>query len=500
MDYFRILNLNKEPFSNSPEPEFFYESPQHLSCLQKLELSIRLRRGLNVVIGDVGTGKTTLCRQLIRRFSTSEKDHENFGIHLILDPSFTTPVEFLRAVARTFDISYSVKQTELQIKEKIKDHLFIKGVDEGKTVVLIIDEGQKIPHFCLEILREFLNYETNDHKLLQIVIFAQKEFEEVIKAHANIADRINFYYFLKPLNLIGTRSMINYRLALAGNSDPRRAIFSLSGILAVYIFTGGYPRKIITLCHQAVLALIIQNKPRAGWFLISSCANRGLPPRTWKIRWVTATVVFMLFAVMVVAGFTYDSRSRTEKHVEFFPRDAERSASVLPELPEAAAPLKKQEAVKNQEILGQLTLRKGGSYKNLIRELYGDSNKERIQSFVRINPQIENLDNIESGEKINLPAAPVGSLPVNSGSYWIQLFSSNKLDETYRIFTSYPSNLPDKKLLAYRNSREGTVFSIVIKKGFKDRASAKETLWLLTPELSSSARIVDSWDEDTVFF
>ena len=68
MDYFTILNLNREPFSNSPDPDYFYHSRQHLDCLQKLELSLHLRRGLNVIIGDVGTGKTTLCRQIICRF------------------------------------------------------------------------------------------------------------------------------------------------------------------------------------------------------------------------------------------------------------------------------------------------------------------------------------------------------------------------------------------------------------------------------------------------
>ena len=78
-------------------------------------------------------------------------------------------------------------------------------MDEKKTVVLIIDEGQKLPDFCLEILREFLNYETNENKLLQIVIFAQNEFRRILKRHANFADRVNQFYFLKPLNFRETR-------------------------------------------------------------------------------------------------------------------------------------------------------------------------------------------------------------------------------------------------------------------------------------------------------
>ena len=89
MDYFKILNLSREPFSNSPDPDhFFFNSWQHVDCLQKVELAVRLQRGLNVVIGDVGTGKTTLCRRLIRNFANE------IGIetHLILDPYFSTPV------------------------------------------------------------------------------------------------------------------------------------------------------------------------------------------------------------------------------------------------------------------------------------------------------------------------------------------------------------------------------------------------------------------------
>ncbi|HOO52333.1 MAG TPA: general secretion pathway protein, partial [Alphaproteobacteria bacterium] len=76
MDYFNILNFKKEPFSNSPEPEFLLQLPQYSDCLQKLELAVRLRRGINVVVGDIGTGKTTLCRKLIQNLSSPSQDAE----------------------------------------------------------------------------------------------------------------------------------------------------------------------------------------------------------------------------------------------------------------------------------------------------------------------------------------------------------------------------------------------------------------------------------------
>jgi general secretion pathway protein A len=288
MDYFRILNLNKEPFSNSPDPEFFFHSHRHLDCLQKLELSLLLRRGLNVIIGDIGTGKTTLCRQLIRRFSQKPETET----HLILDPHFLNATEFLTTVTEIFTGKKPAPGShELQIKEEIKQYLFGKGVDEKKTVVLIIDEGQKIPAFCLEILREFLNYETNEYKLLQIVIFGQKEFEGTVRKYPNFADRINLYHTLKPLNFRDTRLMITYRLEKSSNHPQKISLFSLPALWAIYRISGGYPRKIINLCHQSILAMIIQNRSKSGYFLVNTCARRVFPEESNRRRLVRVGAV-----------------------------------------------------------------------------------------------------------------------------------------------------------------------------------------------------------------
>ena len=162
MNYYNILDFKKEPFSNSPEPEFLFQMPQHTECLQKRELAVRLRRGITVVIGDIGTGKTTLCRKLIQDFSSNPADSTEIETHLLLDPAFNSAVEFLQTVALMLEIKdFKNGESEWHLKERIKDYLFDKGVDEKRIVVLIIDEGQKIPENCLEILREFLNYETN---------------------------------------------------------------------------------------------------------------------------------------------------------------------------------------------------------------------------------------------------------------------------------------------------------------------------------------------------
>jgi general secretion pathway protein A len=300
MDYFSILNLKQEPFSNSPDPEFFFHSHEHLECLQKLELSLLLRRGLNVIIGDVGTGKTTLCRQLIRRFAKRDE----INTHLILDPYFVDAHELLTTVSKMIiGPNAKLASNEWQIKEQIKQYLFKLGVEKNKTTVLIIDEGQKIPVFCLEILREFLNYETNEFKLLQIIIFAQEEFENTIKRYANFADRINLYHYLKPLSFRDTRLMIRYRLEKSKDTNKKIDIFSFPALLTIYRKTGGYPRKIINLCHHCVLAMIVQNRTKVGYRLVRSCIRRIFPREPIRWKGAVATAGIALFAATILLAF-----------------------------------------------------------------------------------------------------------------------------------------------------------------------------------------------------
>jgi len=212
MDYFSILNLQQEPFSNSPDPRFFYQTRQHLDCLQQLELAIRLRRGLNVVIGPVGTGKTTLCRELIRRLAGDDR----LRSYLLLDPHVSSDEAFLKALVAVFRGADTADIPDGQApKEIIKQFLFGEGVEAQRTVVLIIDEGQKIRPSCLEILRELLNYETNAYKLLQIVIFAQREFEAQMLAQPNFADRINLRLRLHPLGFFESCALIRHRLQIS---------------------------------------------------------------------------------------------------------------------------------------------------------------------------------------------------------------------------------------------------------------------------------------------
>lgn len=343
MEYYKILHFKKEPFSNSPDPEIFFQSRQHMGCLQKLELSIRMRRGLNVVIGDVGTGKTTLCRQIIREFNKDERIESR----LILDPHFSSPIEFLTTVVELLGCADPGKNaTELQLKENIKNYLFKRGVDEDKVVILIIDEGQKLPEYCLEILREFLNYETNEHKLLQIVLFAQKELEKKIEAHQNFADRINLYHTLEPLNFEETRAMVQFRLDETSEDEYSPAFFNYLGLWVIYRATQGYPRKIVNLCHQILVNLIIKNRTKAGLFMAHACALKVFPERAAKWKRIKFGALAGIMAFLVIAGLNFglkDNLFNDKDRRVATPAPPEEAVAALPATatpsPESQSPL-----------------------------------------------------------------------------------------------------------------------------------------------------------------
>lgn len=253
MSYYKVLGLEKEPFSTSPDPEFFYHANSHNTALKRLEIAIRLRRGLCLILGDVGTGKTTLSRTLLQAF----KDENDFIFQMILDPSFKSEFQFLLTLVKMFGIEPAFRST-LDFKEALEKYLFQKGVEENKTIILLIDEGQKITQENLEVLRTLLNYETNEYKLLQLVIMAQVEVLPRIKRIRNFMDRVALKYTINPLDELETKEMLEFRLRQAGYKSPKM-LFTPEAIRLIYQHTQGYPRKISLLAHDALESLVMRD-------------------------------------------------------------------------------------------------------------------------------------------------------------------------------------------------------------------------------------------------
>ncbi|MFH1414126.1 MAG: AAA family ATPase [Candidatus Omnitrophota bacterium] len=273
MSYYSVLGLSKEPFSSSPDPEFFYDSYEHRAALMRLLVEIRLRRGLSLILGDVGTGKTTLSRKLFQML----KERPDILFYMIMDPTAAREELFLESLIRTFNIPEVVKEGSgiLDYKEAIKKFLFQKGVEENKTIVLVVDEAQKLNPASLEVLRVLLNYETNEYKLLQLVLFSQMELLPIIKEIKNFYDRIILKYVLNPFDEKETRDMIDFRLKHAGFTSDLK-LFTDEAISEIYHYSQGYPRRINWVCHNALRTLLAEDKTVVDLSLIRELITRSV--------------------------------------------------------------------------------------------------------------------------------------------------------------------------------------------------------------------------------
>lgn len=268
MAYYSVLGFGREPFSTSPDPEFFYLTREHDMALTNLLIELHLKRGLSVIFGDVGTGKTSLSRMLVQEL----KKRGNMFFHIVLNPVFADERQFLASLVRNFDVDSTfgfdaAKAEILELRDSFEKFLIQKTVEERQTVILIVDEAQKLDYDTLETLRLLLNFETNEYKLLQLVLLGQVELYGKIVNMPNFMDRISFKYTLNPLDAKETKELINYRIKQAGYNS-RMELFLDEAMGEIYNYTRGYPRKITKLCHQCLKELIMQNKHAVDRLLV----------------------------------------------------------------------------------------------------------------------------------------------------------------------------------------------------------------------------------------
>ena len=278
MSYYRILGLNKEPFSTSPDPSFFFASEEHKSALCRLQINIALKRGLNVVIGDIGTGKTTLSRKL----SQALAQDDNVDFKMILNPYFKSEKQFLSRLASIFHVTTANKRpTALDYMESVERFLFQRGVEDGKTVVLLIDESQILPRFVLEMLRILLNYETNEYKILQLVLMGQMELLPRITDMPNFWDRIALKVMLKPLEIGEVRDMIDFRLRQAGYTGET-PMFTPDAVELICEHAEGFPRRLNLLCHNIIEYMVMHDKVNADRKLVHLVIEKEMQGDVFK--------------------------------------------------------------------------------------------------------------------------------------------------------------------------------------------------------------------------
>ena len=266
--YKNYYHLQDNPFNVTSDPEFFYSSSRHSEAFSHLIYGIEQRKGILVVTGEIGTGKTTLCRTLLTRLDSTIKSA------LILNPSFSE-MQLLELIINDFGIGGYAKKNKLTLTNALNTFL-IEQSSMDNNVVLIIDEAQNLKVPQLEQIRLLSNLETEKTKLLQIILVGQPELLDKLKLSSlrQLNQRISVRYHILPLDKQELSEYIVHRLSIATQPDHELSVhFTPKALDAIFLFSKGTPRLINIICDRALLASYVQEKNTIDEQIVFKCAR-----------------------------------------------------------------------------------------------------------------------------------------------------------------------------------------------------------------------------------
>jgi general secretion pathway protein A len=252
--YESFFHLKEKPFNNNPDPRFFYPSPKHAEALDRLVYAIQERKGFVVVTGEIGAGKTTVCRALLDRL-----DDEKNEICLITNTHLSSK-ELLIAILEDLRVPYK-SGTKIKLLAQLQDYL-LSMVKEKKYVILIVDEAQNLTPTVLEEVRMLSNLETDTDKLMQIVLLGQPQLREKLrlKQLEQFKQRIAVHYHLYPLTRAEATGYVHFRLEKVSLNGSAKEIFTPEALDVMYAFSRGIPRLINYACDGALLSGFVYEK------------------------------------------------------------------------------------------------------------------------------------------------------------------------------------------------------------------------------------------------
>ena len=254
--YNEFYGFRESPFNITPDPRFLFFSDQHREAFNHILFGIRERKGFIQVTGEVGAGKTTVCRAILQQLGPT------YRTALILNPMLTSR-EFFRALLVELGLEPPGHKDRSLYLDELNRFLLAQAM-EGHDVVLFIDEAQDLDPELLEQVRLLSNLETDQRKLLQIVLLGQPELRDKLneKSLRQLRQRITVRYHLAPLSLKETQRYISHRLHVAGSNS--RPDFTPWAIRTIYRYSGGIPRLINAVCDKALLYGYVNATDRLG--------------------------------------------------------------------------------------------------------------------------------------------------------------------------------------------------------------------------------------------
>jgi len=314
--YLSYYSLDERPFSISPDPRFLFMSNRYREALAHLNYGIEDGGGFVLLTGEVGTGKTTVCRCLLQQLP------ERTRLAFVLNPKLNS-IELLATICDELNIEYPENCTSLKtLTDKLSEYL-LKCYEEGLSVVLMIDEAQNVEDDVLEQIRLLTNLETNQKKLLQIILVGQPELQEKLARRElrQLAQRITARYHLRPLSIKETIAYVMHRVKVAGSN---KKLFSKKSILILHQKTLGIPRLINTICDRALVSACNLSKNEVNEKIMNGAINDVLGKANENnypllkssskfLMWIIAGVlaIGILFVVFYLGQQSNDSFNAT---------------------------------------------------------------------------------------------------------------------------------------------------------------------------------------------
>lgn len=311
-DYF---GLKEDPFSIAPDPQFLYMSERHREALAHLVYGMKTEGGFILLTGEVGTGKTTVCRCLLEQIPA------NSEISFVFNPKLTV-VELLETICDELRIGYPQDNRSIKVFIDALNRFLLEAHGKGRKTVLIIDEAQNLSVSVLEQIRLLTNLETNKQKLLQVIMLGQPELKQILERPElrQLAQRITARYHLEPLSKNEITSYVNHRLAVAGLERP---LFPAATISKLYHLSGGVPRLINLLCDRALLGAYALDQQTISPGLLEKASrevfgNRVKPQRvaypTWQ--WLLAVLVVAIGSVLLSSTYWLGQQASVPSSIE----------------------------------------------------------------------------------------------------------------------------------------------------------------------------------------